>query len=171
MTQMLSKASLWVLAILIGCGPATHAEDAAQEATVDSPAYASLAKGTFEVAMAPRDMEGPTQEAGASAFRLDKTFAGDLEGTSAGEMIGYITSVQNSAGYVAIEVVTGTLAGRTGSFVLQHSSTMAQGEQFQSIEVIPDSGTGELVGLTGRMVITVEDGAHLYDFEYSLPEG
>ena len=98
---------------------------------------------------------------------LDKRFHGPLEGTSRGEMISWMSAVKGSAGYVAIECVTATLEGRSGSFALQHSSTMRRGEPVQSILVVPDSGTDGLVGLTGSMrVVIAPGGAHSYEFEY-----
>jgi hypothetical protein len=99
---------------------------------------------------------------------IDKQFHGDLEGVSKGQMLAAGTAVKNSAGYVAIEQVTGTLGGRKGTFILQHSSTMARGAPQLSVTVVPDSGTDQLVGLVGRMTITITEGKHLYDFEYTL---
>ena len=99
---------------------------------------------------------------------IDKQFHGDLEATSKGQMLAAGTAIEGSAGYVAIEQATGTLHGRSGSFVLQHSGTMARGAGQLAITVVPDSGTGELVGLAGTMAITIVDGQHLYDFEYTL---
>jgi len=81
-----------------------------------------------------------------------------------------VTSVKGSAGYVAIDHVTGELDGRKGSFVLQHSGAMNRGAQVLSIMVVPDSGTGELAGLSGTLSINIVDGLHFYDFIYSLPE-
>jgi hypothetical protein len=100
----------------------------------------------------------------------DKQFRGDLEGTSTGEMLGVYTAVKDSAGYVAIERVSGKLKGRTGTFILQHSSTMAHGTQQQGIIVVPDSGTDQLVGLMGSMIIKIIDGKHFYEFDYTLPD-
>ena len=91
------------------------------------------------------------------------------EGTGQGQMLTAMSPVQGSAGYVAVERVTGKLQGRTGTFVLQHSGTMARGEHQLTISVGPDSDTGELVGLAGQMAIIIADGKHSYDFEYSLP--
>jgi hypothetical protein len=102
---------------------------------------------------------------------IDKQFHGDLEATSKGQMLAAVTSVKGSAGYVAIEQVTGSLRGRSGTFVLQHSGTMTRGTPQQIVSVVPDSGTGELVGLTGTMTITIADGKHSYDFEYTLAGG
>lgn len=97
---------------------------------------------------------------------LDKQFHGELEAVSKGQMLGVRTAVKGSAGYVAMERVVGTLAGRTGSFVLQHSSTMTKGVPQQSITVVPDSGTDQLAGLAGSMTIDNADGKHAYNFEY-----
>ena len=99
---------------------------------------------------------------------IDKTFSGDLDATSQGEMISAGTEVQGSAGYVALERVTGTLAGRVGSFVLQHSGILNRGNPDLQITVVPDSGTGELIGLSGEMTIDVADGKHSYEFEFTL---
>ena len=100
---------------------------------------------------------------------IDKQFHGDLEGTSQGQMLAAGTSVKGSAGYVAIEKVTGTLRGRSGSFVLQHSGTMTRGAPQLLITVVPDSGTDQLAGLTGKMnIIIAADGKHSYEFEYTI---
>lgn len=128
------------------------------------------ASGPFEVKLAPL----PThhgQDDLLGRLSLDKTFAGDLVATSTGEMLSAMTAVEGSAGYVAIERVSGTLAGREGSFVLQHSGTMDRGGQTLSISVVPDSGTGGLTGLTGRMTIAVAAGKHSYELLYTLPTG
>lgn len=102
---------------------------------------------------------------------LVKTFEGPLQGTSKGEMISWMTATKGSAGYVAIEQVSATIEGRSGTFALQHSSTMRRGEPFQSIVVIPDSGTDGLAGLTGSMrIIIAPGGAHEYEFEYAFED-
>jgi hypothetical protein len=101
---------------------------------------------------------------------IDKQFHGDLRATSKGEMLTAGTGVEGSAGYVAIEQVDGTLHGRSGTFVLQHSGTMARGVPQLTITVVPDSGTGELAGLAGKMTIEIADGRHSYDLEYTLAE-
>ncbi len=100
---------------------------------------------------------------------IDKQFSGDLEGTSKGQMLAAMTDVKESAGYVALERVDGKLAGRKGSFALQHSGIMDRGTPQLIITVVPDSGTGELVGIKGKMVINIVDGKHFYEFEYKLP--
>jgi hypothetical protein len=101
---------------------------------------------------------------------IDKQFHGDLEGTSKGQMLSAMGSVKGSAGYVALERITGTLKGRSGSFVLQHSGTMTRGAPQLSVTVVPDSGTGQLVGLAGALTIKIDNGKHSYDFDYTLPE-
>ncbi|MBO9535197.1 DUF3224 domain-containing protein [Herbaspirillum sp.] len=126
------------------------------------------ANGAFEVKLNPEPLSGVAEGAGLGRMSLDKTFHGDLVATSRGEMLAFRSSEPGSAGYVAMEKVTGTLHGRDGSFVLQHSSTMTRGVPEQSISVVPDSGTGELVGLSGRMVITIAEGQHSYAFDYTL---
>jgi hypothetical protein len=99
---------------------------------------------------------------------LKKQFTGDLEASSSAEMIGARSEVKGSAGYVAIERVVGTLSGRTGSFVLQHSGTMTRGKGELSVSVVPDSGTGELKGISGKMTIEISEGKHSYSFEYAI---
>ena len=101
---------------------------------------------------------------------LDKTYHGDLSGTGIGEMLSAGTTTPGSAGYVAIEKVTGRLGGRTGSFYLMHFGVMTRGDGSLRIEVIPDSGANDLVGLTGNMDIKIAaGGVHSYVFDYELP--
>jgi hypothetical protein len=133
-------------------------------------AMTTHATGTFTVKTVPQP---PDENAGGAALGrllLDKQFHGDLEATSKGTMLAAGTAVKGSAGYVAIELVTGTLHGHTGTFVLQHTGTMTRGVPQLSITVVPDSGTGQLVGLSGKMTIIIADGKHSYDFEYTLVE-
>ena len=129
------------------------------------------ASGPFDVQLIPQKADNPYAEgAGIGRLALDKRFHGALEATSQGEMIAFRTSVANSAGYVALECVSGTLDGRKGSFVLQHSSIMDRGVATQDIRVVPDSGTDELAGLSGSMTITIAaGGAHSYALDYDLP--
>ncbi|SDD45406.1 Protein of unknown function [Variovorax sp. CF079] len=129
------------------------------------------ASGTFEVKMRPLWQSEQTEGATLGRMSLDKQFSGDLAGTGQGEMLSAVTTTLGSAGYVAIERVAATLHGREGSFVLQHTGTMTRGEQQLSITVVPDSATGQLAGLAGRLAIRIADGKHFYDFDYSLPEG
>ena len=130
----------------------------------------SRAQGTFEVQLTPREPGDQAGDATIGRMAIDKQFHGDLEATSRGEMLTVGTAVEGSAGYVAMELVSGTLHGRTGSFVLQHSGTMARGAPALTVSVVPDSGTGELVGLAGTMAILIAGGQHTYDFEYELAE-
>ena len=125
------------------------------------------AKGTFEVKLNPQD-EG----AGAPVGRMtiDKQFQGDLVGASKGQMLmASSESEKGSAGYVAIEKVTGTLNGRDGTFYLQHDATMNRGAGELNIVVLPDSGTDQLTGLRGTMNIIIDAGKHSYEFDYELP--
>jgi hypothetical protein len=131
-------------------------------------AVTTRATGPFEVKMAPLDTHA--QPPVLSRMSLDKVYHGDLEATAVGEMLAGMTPTEGSAGYVAIERVTGTLAGRTGTFLLQHNGLMNRGAPSLVINVIPDSGTGELEGLAGTMQIIIEGGAHRYAFDYTLPE-
>jgi hypothetical protein len=128
------------------------------------------ATGTFEVKLTPQPSEDKTDDATLGRMTIDKQFHGDLEATSKGQMLTADTPVKGSAGYVAIERITGTLQGRPGNFVLQHSGTLTRGAPQQSITVVPDSGTGQLVGLTGTMTIIITSGKHSYDLAYTLPD-
>jgi len=127
------------------------------------------ASGRFDVKVIPQAMDDKS-DASMGRMSLDKQFHGDLEATSKGEMLSASTSVKGSAGYVAIERVIGKLHGRNGSFVLQHSGTMTRGEPQLVITVVPDSGTDQLLGLTGKMMINMVGGKHFYEFEYVLAE-
>jgi hypothetical protein len=126
----------------------------------------SRASGTFEVKLTPQDDKG---DASLGRLTIDKQWQGDLEGTSKGQMLTGGDVAKGSAGYVAIEKVSGNLKGRKGTFVLQHSGTMTRGEGQLTITVVPDSGTEELQGLTGKMTIKIENGKHFYEFDYTLP--
>jgi hypothetical protein len=126
------------------------------------------AKGTFEVKMVPQGAEDKSAGSTLGRLSLDKQFHGDLEGGGKGEMLTGLTDVKGSAGYVAIERVTATLHGRRGSFVLLHRGIMSRGEQELTITVVPDSGAGELAGLSGKLDITIVEGKHFYDLEYTL---
>jgi hypothetical protein len=128
----------------------------------------STAVGTFEVTMNPESPYDVNEGASIGRVSLKKQFIGDLEASSSAEMIGARAEVKGSAGYVAIERVLGTLSGRTGSFVLQHSGTMTRGKGELSVSVVPDSGTGELKGISGKMTIEISEGKHSYSFEYAI---
>jgi len=123
------------------------------------------AKGSFTVQMAPQSDEG--FEAGR--FTLDKAYEGDLKGTGKGQMLSVRTETAGSAGYVALELVEGSLDGKFGCFNLQHSGTMNRGAPSLSVTIVPDSGTGELTGISGTLDIIIDkDGGHFYDLSYSL---
>lgn len=128
------------------------------------------ATGAFEVKVEPQPAEEKSGGAAIGRLSLDKQFHGDLEAGSRGQMLAASTATPGSAGYVAIELVTGTLRGRSGTFVLQHSGTMTRSAPQLSVTVVPDSGTGELTGLAGKMTIRITEGKHFYEFEYTLPE-
>ncbi|HZN03059.1 MAG TPA: DUF3224 domain-containing protein [Candidatus Polarisedimenticolia bacterium] len=138
-------------------------------AAAEPPSKTLHAKGTFEVQMTPAGEGDKAPGATLGRSTIAKQFHGDLEGTSTATMLTAMTEVKGSAGYVAIERVTGVLNGRRGTFVLQHSGTMTRGAQQLSVTVVPDSGTGELAGITGKMVITITGGKHEYDFEVVIP--
>ena len=129
----------------------------------------SHATGTFEVKLTPQN-DGKPEDSSIGRMIIDKQIHGDLEATNKGQMLAFSTDVKGSAGYVAMERVIGTLHGRAGSFVLQHSATMNRGVPQLSITVVPDSGTGELVGLTGTFNVQIAAGKHSYTFDYTLPE-
>ena len=124
-----------------------------------------IAAGPFEVRLTPQP---PGEDAVPGRFVLDKVFHGDLEAISKGQMLAFSSSVEGSAGYVAMEQVAGTLHGWRGTFVLQHSGTMTRGNGQLAITVVPDSGTEELTNLSGTMRIDVSGGKHAYVFEYTI---
>jgi hypothetical protein len=124
------------------------------------------ATGTFEVKIIPQiDREVPM----LSRMTIDKTFKGDLQAVTQGQMLSAKTDDPGSAGYVAIERVEGVLQGKRGSFVLQHSGTMNKGVPSLTVSVVPGSGTAELAGLSGELSIQVSGGMHSYEFNYALP--
>lgn len=126
------------------------------------------AHGTFHVAMNPLELHDHGSDPSRGRMSLDKQFFGDLEATSTGEMLTAGTAIEGSAGYVAIERVAGTLHGRNGTFVLQHSGIMTRGMPQLYITVIPDSGTEKLTGIAGTLTINFAEGQHAYEFEYTL---
>jgi Protein of unknown function (DUF3224) len=128
------------------------------------------ARGTFDVKVVP---QAPDDPAGGPFSRLflDKQFHGDLDGVSKGQMLGAGTAVEGSAGYVALELFSGTLNGRRGSFILQHNGTMTKGLPTMIVTVVPDSGTDQLTGIAGKMTIIIADGKHSYEFEHTLGGG
>jgi hypothetical protein len=162
--------SLIVLCLVTGLGFISDANTAAlAKGNQKGTATTSHASGTFEVKVKPLPADQKVDGLTVGRMAVDKQFAGDLEGTSKAEMMTAETSVEGSGGYVAIERVDGTLRGRKGTFVLLHQGTMKGGGDFKlTITVVPDSGTGQLAGLTGTMAIIIKDGKHLYEFDYAL---
>ena len=128
------------------------------------------AKGTFEVKLVPGTTDDGPEGTSMGRMSIAKQFHGGLEGTSKGEMLSALTSVKGSAGYVAIERVTGTLQGRSGTFVLQHSGIMNRGAPSLTVTVVPNSGTGQLASISGTLTIAITDGKHSYDLEYTLSD-
>ena len=128
------------------------------------------ATGTFEVKLIPLDPAFKADDNSIGRFSIDKQFHGALEAVSKGEMLSGMGTVKGSGGYVAIERVTGSLDGRTGTFILQHNGTMQTGVYHMNVIVVPDSGTAQLTGLQGTMEIIIKDGKHSYDFTYTLPD-
>ena len=125
-------------------------------------------QGTFDITMTTEPPYDEVDGVTLARASFDKRFHGALDATSRVQMISARTPVEGSAGYVAIERVTGTLDGRRGTFVLQHQGTMARGARSLSVTVVPDSGTGELEGLSGSMDIQILDGKHHYVFDFEI---
>jgi hypothetical protein len=130
----------------------------------------SRASGTFAVVLNAQPPAGGQDPAQPARMSIDKQFQGELEAVSQGQMLSVATTVKGSAGYVAMERVSGTLHGRRGTFALQHSGTMTRGTPQLQVSVVPDSGTDELTGLAGTMAIDIADGKHLYRFDYTLAD-
>ncbi len=157
------------MGVAASTAPAASPEILARPPTSARKAMTHQSAGAFDVKMAPQPAE--TTAAGETIGRmlLDKKYHGSLDATGKGQMLAMRTQVDGSAGYVAMELVVGRLDGRSGSFVLQHSGTMNRGAKQLTLSVVPDSGTGELAGLSGSMEIIINDGKHRYLFEYGLP--
>jgi hypothetical protein len=157
-----------LLSLGIGSAASAQAGSPAPAAAHRESVVTNHASGTFEVKVTP---QAPDENGEPSVGRLslDKQFHGDLEGTSKGQMLAVRSDVESSAGYVAMERVTGTLAGRSGTFALQHNGVMNRGAPTLAISVVPDSGTGQLAGIAGTMTIKIEEGKHFYEFDYTLP--
>lgn len=126
------------------------------------------ATGTFDVQLKPIPTHDAAEGTPLGSMSIDKQFHGDLDGTSVGEMLMAMGVVKGSAGYVAMERVTATLHGKSGTFVFQHSATMNRGVPTLSVTVVPDSGTGDLAGLSGKFDIIIEAGKHSYTFDYAI---
>jgi hypothetical protein len=130
------------------------------------------ATGSFAVTVTPAEPAALAKEAGLGVYTLDKSFSGELEASSKGEMLTGSTESTGAMAYVAIERVTGTLKGRSGSFLLMHNASMLKTDPasgVMQVVVVPQSGTDQLTGLSGKMTINIEGGKHSYDLEYQLP--
>jgi hypothetical protein len=125
--------------------------------------------GTFDVALAPLPVENVTDEAMMQRRSIDKTFHGPLDGHSKGQMLSIGTTTAGSAAYVAVERVEGMLDGKSGTFSLHHTGVMNRGAPTLTITVVPDSGTGDLTGISGTMAIDIRDKQHYYTFDYDMP--
>lgn len=169
MIRVTLTAMLTGTGLLLATAPAVPAQGSTSTSRTETAPLTRLATGSFEVKLAPQPMHTAPGGADLGRMTLDKEFHGDLEAVSNGEMLSAMSPVKGSGVYVAIELVRGTLHGRRGSFVLYHRGTMNRGAQELSVTVAPDSGTDELVGLTGEMKIIIEGGRHSYEFGYALP--
>jgi hypothetical protein len=173
---MSSRAAAAVLFIAVslvfGAGPATHAQTPLLKPHVKENPVKQVARGTFDVKLTPQP-SGNDDPARADLGRMtiEKLFHGDIEGTSKGEMLTGGTAVKGSAGYVAMERVTAEIQGRKGSFILQHTATLNRGVPSLSISVVPDSGSGQLLGISGTMTILIDGGQHSYAFDYTIETG
>jgi hypothetical protein len=125
------------------------------------------ANGTFDVKITPQH-EDKREGAVLGRMSLHKVFQGDMDGTSEGEMLTAMSGVEGSAVYVAVERFSGTIQGKRGTVALSHRGTMNRGAQELSIEIVPDSGTGELAGIAGSMTIKIENGKHFCQLDYSI---
>ena len=155
------KLSIFGLLLALGLGAS-----ASEKGTLMS----RRATGSFDVTLKPLEAYAMSESPLLGRMSIDKQYHGDIEGTAKGEMLTGMTDVKNSGVYVAIERVTGTLRGKRGSFILHHTGVISRGEQGLTIAVGPDSGTDQLTGLTGKLMIDIApDGKHTYTFEYTLP--
>jgi len=159
------------LCLTLGPGAVGHAQThpAVPGAARKEAVMTTRASGTFDVKLTPQTAEDKA-ETPMGRLSIDKQFHGDVEATSQGEMLFAGGPAKGAGGYVAIERVSGTLHGRSGTFALQHSGTMTRSGTQLTIVVVPDSGTGQLAGLTGSMTIKIENGQHHYELDYALPE-
>ena len=150
------------------CSVAASAQSAPPPPTILKAPLMQHVTGSFEVKLTPQTGTPAIEAAKLGRQAIDKQFQGDLNAHSLGEMLATGTEVKGSAGYVAIERVTGTLLGKKGSFVLLHTGIMNRGQPQLTVQVVPDSGTDELSGLTGQMGIQINNGQHSYTFDFSL---
>lgn len=171
-----SRAALGLgilLSLSFALAPAASAEIRATSPTPaqKEPTMTRHATGPFDVKVTPLPLAGPSEDATLGRMSIEKQFHGDLEATGSGQMLTASTEVKGSGVYVAIERVSGNLNGRTGTFALQHRGLMVRGEPHLEVSVVPDSGTGELMGLAGTLRINIaEGGKHSYELDYTLPD-
>jgi hypothetical protein len=159
-----------LICAILALGVLGHTQSASQPPkSQQEHSMSRQAIGTFEVKVTPQTSDDKSADPNLGRMSLVKQIHGDLEATSTGQMLTAGTNVKGSAGYVAIERVTGTLNGLKGSFILQHSGTMSHGALQLHISVVPDSGTDQLTGISGTFNIIIADGEHSYDFAYELP--
>lgn len=169
MKPELTLAAVVAVSLFAATSP-VHAQAGHAPVPAKGTPMTSQATGTFEVKVKPLPEDEKVPGVSVGRMSIDKTFKGDIEGTSKGEMMTAATPVKGSAGYVAVEIVTASIKGKSGTFTLLHHATMKQEGDFRmNIVVIPDSATGELVGLSGKMEIIIEGGKHSYKFDYTLP--
>lgn len=161
-----------ILSCAGGLWAATRAQTAAASADKKEKTMTYHAKGSFEPVLTPQPPEDKAEGSTLGRMSISKKWHGGLDATSAGQMLTALTDVKGSAGYVAIERVTGKLNGRSGSFVLQHMGILDRGAPHLTVTIVPDSGTGQLAGIAGgTMNLIIEaDGKHLYELDYTLPE-
>jgi hypothetical protein len=160
------------ITFLFGClilPAATHPQSPATPLLRKNPVMSRHAEGAFDVRTTPLAADEATMGTLIGRYSLVKQYHGDLDAASKGEMLGAGEPSSGSAGYVAVEQVTGTLHGQTGSFALQHIGAMEHGSYKLAVAVVPGSGTAQLTGLAGTLTITVANGKHSYNFEYTLP--
>lgn len=127
-----------------------------------------IVKGTFEVTATPDPSTDEVDGVSIGRVRFDKTFAGPLEAKSKVDFIGVRTKVEGSAGYAGVERITGALEGKRGTFVVLHQGLIERGQQSLTLIIVPDSGTGELAGIHGKMAIRIEGGQHYYELDWAL---
>jgi Protein of unknown function (DUF3224) len=160
-------SAAWIC-LALGLSGVAYGQTQAAAPTLKETAMSAHASGTFDVKVSPQALSDTAADATLGRMSLDKQYHGDLEGTGKGEML-TAGSGEGSGAYVAVERVTGKLKGRSGSFSLQHRGVMTRGTPDLLITVVPDSGTGELAGLAGKMTIKIENGKHFYELEHTLP--
>ncbi len=156
------------ICLFLGCNRSAQTPSPVPSTAPKQTIMTMRASGTFEVKLIPQTQDDASGDSSLGSMSIDKQFYGDLEARSEGQMLTAMTTIEGSAGYVALERVSGTLHERSGTFVLQHSGTMRRGAQNLTVTVVPDSGTGELVSLSGEMTITISEGKHFYEFRYTL---